>query len=157
MRFLASFSLFLLLSSCVEIGAPEPSAEGEFTPVLAQSVEYSVQHGHYVRVGRWVFVALDVEFRNVAPGQALDGVEIVPPFAPADEQYGWTGQVSGYYSDLVPGVMAAELTLDADPSASVLVRLNSQYPGATPLLLGEGETLRVVGQIAYTTDGDFLY
>ena len=148
--------MLALLGSCDGRRAPAwiPPEDGEFEPVIeVEGIAYTARWGRYQRVGRWVHVHLDVEFRNLDPRRAGTPVEIVPPLDPDRDTRVWTGRVSAIYSDLsAAGAlngMPAELALAATPGASIRVVV----PGRGALDLGSGETRRVVGEISYRTDG----
>lgn len=144
----------------------EPNASetsGSFEPDILSdaNLTFTKRVASYLHVGDWVHVHLDLEFRNQTPAQALIGVQVLPPFEPAEFSTVYTGLVSGAHSEFGDtSFETAELTLSADPDAAIQITghtASMTLPGGIPLVLGDNEIRKLVGTISYRTTGRYLY
>lgn len=157
-------SLFLLVA-CEPADSDDSFnvASDSFSPTLLSDADvvFDRQIGSYQRVGDWVYVHLDIEFRNTVTGQALAAVEILPPFEPADITTVYAGPISSMFSEFGgTSFETAELVLEAGTTASIQVvghTTTTTLPGGAPLVLGDNQVRKIVGEISYQTTGRFLY
>jgi hypothetical protein len=141
--------------------------QGAFTPILVGNqagITYSNQRGFYARVGSLVVALVDIEWSNGDDAQNSVPAEIVPPFdvfniSGASFYVGALDHYNSIFGTQGGDFTTAHLSLAMATGEGIFVlgRATTMASTQRTLLLGDSNTRRVVGSIAYRTDGTFNY